>query len=38
MRVAMTLTGAADIAQVSRDVLDMPRASLAPLSASDVAE
>ena len=38
MRVAMTLTGAADIAQVSPDVLDMPRASLAPLSASDVAE
>jgi isopentenyl diphosphate isomerase/L-lactate dehydrogenase-like FMN-dependent dehydrogenase len=24
MRVAMTLTGAADISQISRDLLDMP--------------
>ena len=27
MRVAMTLIGAADISQISRDVLDLPRMS-----------
>jgi L-lactate dehydrogenase (cytochrome) len=37
MRVAMTLTGAADISQVSRDVLEMPHASTAQLSTSDLA-
>jgi L-lactate dehydrogenase (cytochrome) len=38
MRVAMTLIGAADISQISSDVLDMPRAGMAPLSTADVAE
>ena len=38
MRVAMTLIGAADVSQISRDVLDLPRTSTAQLSTSDVAE
>jgi L-lactate dehydrogenase (cytochrome) len=37
MRVAMTLTGAADISQISRDVLEMSHASTAQLSTSDLA-
>jgi L-lactate dehydrogenase (cytochrome) len=37
MRVAMTLTGAADISQLCCDVLDMPHASTAQLSTSGVA-
>jgi L-lactate dehydrogenase (cytochrome) len=38
MRVAMTLIGAADISQISRDVLDLQHTSTAQLSASDVAD
>jgi L-lactate dehydrogenase (cytochrome) len=38
IRVAMTLIGAADIAQISRDVLDMPRTSRTQLSPSGVAK
>jgi L-lactate dehydrogenase (cytochrome) len=38
MRVAMTLIGANDISQISRDVLDMPRTRAAQLSPSGVAE
>jgi L-lactate dehydrogenase (cytochrome) len=38
MRVAMTLIGAADIAQISRDVLDVPPSSLAPVLPADLAE
>jgi L-lactate dehydrogenase (cytochrome) len=37
MRVAMTLTGAADISQISRDILEMPHTSMAQLSTSDLA-
>jgi len=38
MRVAMTLIGAADISQISSDVLDMPRAGMALISTAVVAE
>jgi L-lactate dehydrogenase (cytochrome) len=37
MRVAMTLTGAADISQVGRNVLDMPRTGTTQHSTSDIA-
>jgi L-lactate dehydrogenase (cytochrome) len=37
MRVAMTLLGAADIAQLTRDVLDTPQAHMAQLPLPDVA-
>jgi isopentenyl diphosphate isomerase/L-lactate dehydrogenase-like FMN-dependent dehydrogenase len=35
MRVVMTLTGAADISQIGRDVLEMPHTIMAQLSTSD---
>jgi L-lactate dehydrogenase (cytochrome) len=38
MRVAMALIGAADVSQISRDVLDMPRTGMAQPSPADVAE
>jgi L-lactate dehydrogenase (cytochrome) len=38
MRVAMTLIGAHDVTQMSRNVLDMSQPSMAQLSQRDVAE